>query len=58
MKRSFELLPREKSASTCAATASSHSLDNFEWHDGHRKRLGIVHVDYRTQARLPKDSGR
>jgi beta-glucosidase len=31
-------------------------LDNFEWADGYSKRFGIVHVDYATQRRLPKDS--
>ncbi|SEN14954.1 GH1 family beta-glucosidase [Nonomuraea pusilla] len=31
-------------------------LDNFEWAEGYRRRFGIVHVDYATQARVPKDS--
>lgn len=31
-------------------------LDNFEWAEGYRRRFGIVHVDYETQARAPKDS--
>ena len=31
-------------------------LDNFEWSYGYEKRFGIVHVDYATQARTPKDS--
>jgi beta-glucosidase len=31
-------------------------LDNFEWSLGYAKRFGIVHVDYATQARIPKDS--
>jgi len=31
-------------------------LDNFEWASGYAKRFGIVHVDYATLARTPKDS--
>jgi beta-glucosidase len=31
-------------------------LDNFEWERGYTQRFGIVHVDYETQARTPKDS--
>jgi len=33
-------------------------LDNFEWAWGYEKRFGIVHVDYDTQERSVKDSGR
>jgi beta-glucosidase len=33
-------------------------LDNFEWAYGYSKRFGIVHVDYATQQRTVKDSGR
>jgi beta-glucosidase len=33
-------------------------LDNFEWALGYAKRFGIVHVDYATQKRTPKDSAR
>jgi beta-glucosidase len=32
-------------------------LDNFEWAYGYAKRFGLVHVDYRTQARTIKGSG-
>jgi beta-glucosidase len=31
-------------------------LDNFEWALGYSKRFGIVHVDYDTLVRTPKDS--
>jgi beta-glucosidase len=33
-------------------------LDNFEWAQGYTKRFGVVHVDYATQRRTVKASGR
>jgi len=31
-------------------------LDNFEWAYGYTKRFGIIHVDYATMKRTPKNS--
>ncbi|WP_070042967.1 GH1 family beta-glucosidase [Robinsoniella peoriensis] len=33
-------------------------MDNFEWTKGYSERFGMVHVDYETQKRTIKDSGR
>lgn len=33
-------------------------LDNFEWAFGYAKRFGLVYVDYATQQRIIKDSGK
>ena len=33
-------------------------LDNFEWAEGYSQRFGLIDVDYQTQKRTIKDSGR
>ena len=31
-------------------------FDNFEWISGYKRRFGIVHVNFETQERTPKQS--
>ena len=47
----------EKGAQVEGYLAWSFS-DNFEWAEGYDKRFGLVYVDYSTQKRIIKDSGK
>ena len=33
-------------------------MDNFEWREGESSRFGIVHIDYETEERTVKESGK
>lgn len=33
-------------------------IDNFEWAEGYLRRFGLIHVDYPTQQRRMKSSGK
>ena len=46
---------------TAASTSGVHVwsfMDNFEWAWGYDRRFGLADVDYASQRRLVKDSGR
>jgi len=53
------LLALHRALEAGARVSSYHAwslLDNFEWARGYTERWGLVHVDYDTQRRTPKES--
>ena len=49
---------RSRRAPMSAAICVWSLLDNLEWSLGYSKRFGIVHVDFDTQKRTPKESAK
>jgi beta-glucosidase len=33
-------------------------MDNFEWAEGFTPKFGLIHIDFKTQQRIVKDSGK
>jgi beta-glucosidase len=57
LRRHFEAMAEAKSEGVDLRGYFAWSLmDNFEWDSGYAKRFGLVHVDYATQQRTPKQS--
>ena len=45
----------EKGVDLCGYFVWSFT-DNMEWQNGYRPRFGLIHVDFESQKRIPKDS--
>lgn len=57
VRRHLEALARAKADGVDVRGYFYWSLmDNYEWDSGYAKRFGLVHVDYATQQRTPKQS--
>lgn len=51
-----KMLEAKKSGADICGYLVWSFLDNFEWSYGYTKRFGLVHVNFATQKRTPKDS--
>ena len=52
-----EVLRAKKEGVNIGGFFSWTFLDNFEWNEGFKPRFGLVHVDFKTQKRIIKESG-
>ena len=59
IKSYLEQVLRAKGSCTKLAGYFVWSLtDNFEWAEGYKQRFGLIHIDYDTQKRTVKNSGK
>ncbi len=56
LKRYLKSLSRAASEVPVKGYFQWSFIDNFEWAEGFSKKFGVVHVDYETGARTPKES--
>jgi beta-glucosidase len=52
----LELRRAMRDGVSCLGYMAWSLLDNFEWADGYKQRFGMIHVDFSSQRRIPKDS--
>jgi beta-glucosidase len=58
LQRYLEQVLRAKNEGACVNGYFVWTLlDNFEWAEGFHPRFGLVHVDFKTQERIIKESG-
>lgn len=53
-----QVLRAKKSCPKLAGYFVWSLTDNFEWSEGLKQRFGLIHIDYATQKRTIKDSGK
>lgn len=52
----WPIAARRRTAVDAAGYFAWSLMDNYEWAYGYSERFGLIHVDYATQKRTPKDS--
>jgi beta-glucosidase len=53
-----QVLQAKKSCPKLAGYFIWSLTDNFEWSEGFKQRFGLIHIDYATQKRTVKNSGK